>query len=392
MAKKRKGAKKAGRKVRVDLRKNRGKTARGKSELTSQYREETIKQEDAELSENVRAKGRLSRKRTIIVHDDATADAELLDGTVVALRGLLAEVDDGKRIWACTVRRMLRTRLIKERHPVAVGDAVRFRPVESAGRQRHAVSASRELAEGVVENVAERKTVLLRQYERRVHVVAANIDIAVIVMAADQPTLRPHLIDRYLVSAHTGEMLPVICINKMDLDADSFAAGVVERYTRLGYKSFGTSVISGVGLDSLREALRDQTSVLAGPSGVGKSSLLNILDPDLRLDVGSLTDLQRGKHTTTTARLLRWAFGGYVVDTPGLRQFDLTEIEPDALEAYFVEFVDLIQDCRFEDCSHTHEGDCEIQAAVNDGRIAPERYDSYCRMYAESVAKKQQRY
>ncbi len=392
MAKKRKGAKKAGRKVRVDLRKNREKTARGKSEHTRKYREEDIKHEDAEQSENVRAKGGLSRKRTIIVDDDAATDAELLDGIVVALRGRIAEVDDGKHIWACTVRRMLRTRLIKERHPVAVGDAVIFRSVEAAGQQGRTVSASRDLAEGVIEKVAERKTVLLRQYERRVQVVAANIDIAVIVMAADQPTLRPHLIDRYLVSSHVGEMLPVICVNKMDLDVDGFAAGVVERYARLGYKSFGTSIVSGVGLDSLREALRDQTSVLAGPSGVGKSSLLNTLDPNLKLEVGSLSDLQRGKHTTTTARLLRWAFGGYVVDTPGLRQFDLTEIESDALEAYFVEFVDLIPKCRFEDCSHTHEGDCEIKAAVEDGRISPERYDSYCRLYEESVEKRRQRY
>ena len=141
-------------------------------------------------------------------------------------------------------------------------------------------------------------------------------------------------------------------------------------------------------MDELRELLAGQTSTLVGPSGVGKSSLLNAIEPGFSLKVGTLTDLARGRHTTTTARLLPWSFGGYVVDTPGLRQFELASVEAEEVEAYFKEFVDLIQQCKYPNCSHTHEANCAIKAAVEEGRITPERYDSYCKMYEECAARR----
>ena len=383
MAKKHRGSKKAGRKVRVDLRKNRGKTVRDKDVWTRGFREGDIKHQDAEQVEQVQAKGALSRRRTIVLRGEGEQDVRLLEGTVVAMRGRVAEVDDGERVWSCTVRRLLRTRLIKARHPVTVGDAVRFLPVEFTGEIASTTGESQGAPEGVIEEVAERKTTLERRYGSRRQVVAANVDLAVIVVAADQPTLRPHLIDRYLVAVHKGKMRPAICINKIDLDADGFAAAVAERYGDLGYQSLLTCAVDGRGIDAMREVLSGQTSVLIGPSGVGKSSLLNVLDPNLSLEVGTMTDLQRGRHTTTTARLLRWAFGGRVVDTPGLRQFALADVGPEELEAYFVEFVDLIRACRFPDCSHTHETGCAIKAAVEAGKIRDERYESYCKMYEE---------
>lgn len=437
---------KPGRKVRVDLRRNRGKTTRQKNLPTKRYRDGDAEQEGEASVENVRVKGELSRKRTVSQPSENEL-AELRGGVVVALRGLIAEVDDGQRIRACTIRRMLRTRRIKERHPIAVGDAVRFLPVERSGSapadaapassdpasrapasptppssgpalpapdsRAPALSApaspvpassapasptpdsrapaSLESPDGVIESVEPRRTTLLRLYERRVQVVAANVDLAVIVVAADQPTLRPHLIDRFLVSALYGHLEPVVCINKMDLDVDGVAAGVAQRYAAIGYPSLTTSIVTNQGLDALREVLRARTSVLAGPSGVGKSSLLNALDPGLQLKVGTLTDLQRGRHTTTTARLLRWAFGGYVVDTPGLRQFELIKMQPGELEGYFVEFVDLVALCRFPDCSHTHEEGCAVQAAVEEERIDAARYESYCRMYEECASKRKYR-
>jgi len=399
------------RKERVDLRRNRGKTTRQKNLPTKRYRDGDAEQEGEASVENVRVKGELSRKRTVSQPSENEL-AELRGGVVVALRGLIAEVDDGQRIRACTIRRMLRTRRIKERHPIAVGDAVRFLPVERSGSAPadadpassdpasptppSSVSASvgrvsLESPDGVIESVEPRRTTLLRLYERRVQVVAANVDLAVIVVAADQPTLRPHLVDRFLVSALYGHLEPVVCINKMDLDVDGVAAGVAQRYAAIGYPSVTTSIVTNQGLDALREVLRARTSVLAGPSGVGKSSLLNALDPGLQLKVGTLTDLQRGRHTTTTARLLRWAFGGYVVDTPGLRQFELIKMQPGELEGYFVEFVDLVAQCRFPDCSHTHEEGCAVQAAVEEERIDAARYESYCRMYEECASKRKYR-
>lgn len=386
-----KDRRKRARKVRIELRRNRARTAREKSELTRRVHAEDEHVEDAEQGESVRAKGDLSRKRTIIVGGDEAAVSSQ-DGVAVAVRGLIVEVDDGRQLWACTVRRMLRTRMIDHRNPVAVGDRVRFQPVRAGGKDAVAVSATQSLPEGVIDKVEERHTTLTRHYERRVQIVAANVDLAVIVVAADQPTLRPHLIDRYLVAAHVGKLRPVICINKADLDQDGIAAGVAERYTTIGYTSLLTSVVTRLGLDQLCAVLRGQTSVLAGPSGAGKSSLLNALDPCLNLKVGTLSDLQRGRHTTTTARLLKWAFGGYVVDTPGLRQFDLAELEPDELEAYFKEFAELMPRCRFKNCTHTQETDCAVRAATESGQLAPERYESYCRMYEECVDKQREKY
>lgn len=387
MGKRKDESRKQGRKVRIDLRRNRSRTVREKTEWTRRVQEGDLEQDDVKGIESVRSKGEFSRKRTVILHDGTAAERGLNNGVVVAMRGQVAEVDDGASLWACTTRRMLRTRLIKERGPLTVGDVVQFRPVEGGGEGLHIVSEGQELPEGVIEEVAPRQTTLVRYYERRMHVIAANVDVALIVVAANQPTLRPHLIDRCLVAVHKGGLRPAVCINKADLDAGDFAATTAQRYTTLGYRAILTSVVDGRGLDSLRELLSNQTAVLFGPSGVGKSSLLNVLDPALRLRIGTLTDLQRGRHTTTTARLLKWCFGGYVVDTPGLRQFDLEDIEPGELEAFFVEFVDVIHECHFPNCSHTHEEACAVKTAVEAGRITMERYESYCKMYEECAAK-----
>lgn len=379
---------KKGRKVRIDLRKNRAKPTRDKSEWTKGYHDGDVAREDTAGVENVRAKGDLSRKRTIVVDGTPDPDIQLHSGTVVRLRGLVAEVDDGKIIWACTVRRMLRTRLIQQRHPIAVGDKVKFQPVKMAGEQSTMMSMAEEMSEGVIDDVEPRKTILLRKYERKLQAVAVNVELVVIVVAADQPPLRPHLIDRYLVSIHQGDMTPLICINKADLDVDGIAAVVAQDYCNIGYQAVLTCTQDGRGLDELRERLKDHTSVFVGPSGVGKSSLLNAFDPALKLAVGTLSDLERGRHTTTTASLLRWRFGGYVVDTPGIRQFEPADVEPEELEAYFREFVPLVPQCRFKNCSHTHEVGCAIHAAVEEGMITHARYESYCKMYEECKANK----
>ncbi len=394
MAKNDRPPRRPGRKVRVELRRNRVQPARGKGRYARRILGDEIEQEDAVRLQNIGGKSELSRKRTVVIREGPEAAGTAREGRVVALRGLYADVEENGRTWSCTIRRMLRTRLIAERTPLAVGDVVRFRPateVDEPGAA--ATAASPEPPEGVIEEVQPRRSVLTREYERRVQVVAANVEIAVIVVAADQPPLRPHLIDRYLVAIHRGGIEPLICINKMDLDASGFAASVAAAYEKIGYRVLRTcargepGVATPSGLEALGESLRDRTAVLFGPSGVGKSSLLNALDPDLGLKVGTLSDLQRGRHTTTTARLLRWRFGGYVVDTPGLRQFEPAGVAPGELEACFVEFVDRIQQCRFPNCSHTHEQGCAVKAAVEAGSISIDRYESYCKMYEEAAAK-----
>lgn len=372
-SRKRRGKK--GRQVRVDLRRNRAKPRRI-SDWTRQAREADDHEFDPKQSESIVAKGDLSRRRTIFVRDENDAlPPGLHRGIVIAMRGLFAEVDDGERIWSCTIRRLLRTRLTEDRHPVTVGDRVHFKIGATGAGVEH---------EGVIEVVEPRKGRLRRRSGRRIHTIAANVDQAIVVTSAGQPPPKSHLIDRYIVASLAGEIVPVICMNKVDLDEDGSGADVLERYTRLGYLTLRTSAVKGEGLGDLREILADKVSVVAGQSGVGKSSLLNALQPGLRLRVGDINEqLQKGRHTTSNAVMLPLDFGGYVVDTPGVRSFDVSMIPRNEFEAYFIEFVDRVSGCKFPDCTHTHETECVIKHAVETGDIHPERYDSYVRMFED---------
>ena len=366
--------KKKGKKVRVSFRRNRSKPPRVK-DWTDKSLKEGDQETDTENSQNVVAKGDLSRKRTIIVSEDGAAGQDLHAGVVIAMRGLYADVDDGERVWACTVRQVLRTRMIDERQAVTVGDRVRFR-IEETGEK--------EAREGVVVEVDPRKGVLRRQAGRRIQTIAANIDQAIIVTSAREPRPKFHLIDRYLVACHAGEIKPIICMNKIDLDTDGASAAQVRLYEELGYGVIPTSAATGDGIDALREVLTNQATVIAGQSGVGKSSLLNAVQPGLKLRVGDIIEqIGKGKHTTTTAVMIRLEVGGYVVDTPGIRSFDLTVIPRHEYEAHFVEFVECLSDCKFPDCTHTHEGECAVKSAVERGKIHPDRYLSYVQMYED---------
>ncbi len=365
--------KKKGKKVRVALRRTRTQPARDKS-WTRQFNEHGFENTDTVNRESLIPKGDMSRKRTII-EDEDTSDLNLREGRAIATRGLIIDVDDGERIWPCTVRRILRTRLIEERHPVAVGDVVQFM-----------ISSEDPDADqaGVIYNVYARTSQLTRRSGERVHVIAANVDQVLIVASADEPPLKPQLIDRYLVAAHAGDITPLICINKIDLSDDEEFAGVAEMYRKIGYRVILASAATGEGIDVLKAALAGKETVVAGQSGVGKSTLLNAIQPGLQLTTAEVSQTNfKGKHTTTTALLLKLAFGGYVVDTPGVRSYDLAVVPKNEFELHFVEFVAHVPNCRFPDCTHIHEGGCAIKQAVEDGLIDPRRYESYCRLFEE---------
>jgi ribosome biogenesis GTPase len=362
-------------KVRVSFRRNRS-VRRRRTDWTKTHREQEERAIDAETGERLAGKGDLSRRRTVTVRDESAALPEGLHrGTVVAMRGLYADVDDGQRVWPCTVRRVLRTRLVEERHPVTVGDHVLFhldQPSEGV------------VQEGVIEVVLPRSGQLRRRVRRRIQTLVANVDQVLIVSSADQPTPKPHLIDRYIVAAHAGDIAPVVCMNKLDLDEGGAAKALLDRYAHLGYATLYTSAVTGAGIESLRDTLQDKASVIAGQSGVGKSSLLNVLQPGLELAIGAIIEqTAKGKHTTSTATLIRLDAGGYVVDTPGIRSFDLSTIPRGEFEAYFVEFLDHVPNCKFPDCTHTHEDGCAVVEAVDSGDIHPERYESYVRLFTE---------
>lgn len=366
----------AKKKKRIELRKNRSKPPRDRG-WTRGFAEHGYT-EDATLGqERVRAKGELSRKRTII--DDGTTengervmpavDASCVPGRVLRVHGLdnVVRTDDGRTL-RCKVRRLLKTMATDERNIVTTGDRVRVRPAPND--------------EGFIEGVEPRHGILTRASRGREHVLVANVDQVVIVVALKEPELKPHLIDRYLASAEQGQIRPTICLNKADLIDPAEYQPIIGFYSQLGVPALLTSTRTGLGMERLRRLLANRQTVFSGQSGVGKSSLLNAIQPGLGLAVRSVSEVnQKGRHTTSTAQLLELHFGGWVVDTPGIRQFELWDILPEEVEGFFAEFRPYVPLCGYPDCTHTHEDRCAIKAAVARRQISERRYLSYLGMF-----------
>jgi ribosome biogenesis GTPase len=276
---------------------------------------------------------------------------------------------DGGAVFNCATRRLLKTMATDQRHVVAAGDFVMFRPVTAD--------------EGIIERVEPRKTVLSRATRGRQQIIVTNVDQLLIVSSAAEPYLKPNLIDRFLVTAHKTGLRPLICINKIDLVDPASLAPLVGTYSQLGYQVLLLSAATGFGIDRLRRALAARASVVAGQSGVGKSSLVNAVDPSLVLRTAAVSaESQKGRHTTTTARLWPLVCGGYVVDTPGIRQFQLWDVIPAEVAGYYRDIRPYINHCRYPNCTHTHESDCAVKNAVADGWLDLRRYESYCHLFS----------
>ena len=267
----------------------------------------------------------------------------------------------------------LRGRLTKgpqETDAVAVGDHVHIRVLEDGS--------------GIIEEVEDRIRVLSRRAPGRrdiEQVLVANPDQAVFVFSCAEPDPNFRMLDRLLVVAESEKIPAVICANKIDLVVPRSAKAEFGEYARLGYRVVYTSALTGKGVRTLRKILTGKLSVLTGPSGAGKTSLLNAIQPDLGLRTREVSHVTgKGKHTTVVPELLPLDRGGYVADTPGLKAFALWDIEPEELDGYFPELRKLVADCEFSDCTHIHEPGCAVIAAVERGEISPERYDSYQRM------------
>lgn len=236
---------------------------------------------------------------------------------------------------------------------------------------------------GVIEEIEERERAIVRLDPRPrgiyQQVLLANPDQAVFVFACAHPDPKLRMLDRFLVVAEKQKVPPIIIANKTDLLPN--AEELFGMYTQLGYRVIYTSVKDGRGIEELREVLRGKISAFAGPSGVGKSSLLNALQPGLGLAVNEVsTFMNKGKHTTVARQLFPLEGGGYVADTPGWKSLALWDTEPEEMDAYFPELAPLVAQCQFSDCTHTHEPGCAVLAALEAGRIHRERYESYLRL------------
>lgn len=364
-------------KIRADFRKNRTPRPRD-TDWTRRFDREPGETEDTARDERISGKGSLTRKRTIITDADAAAsddddqqsqldidESTALSGRVLSVHGLLSTVEaaDGRQ-FRCTTRRLLRTLSTDQRHVVAAGDRVLFRP---AGND-----------EGIIERIEPRRGVLNRTSRGRQHVLVTNVDQLLIVSSAAEPYLKPNLIDRFLVAAEKNRIRPLICINKVDLVEPASLQPLIGVYAQMGYRVLLVSAKTGLGVDRLRRAVAGCESVVAGQSGVGKSSLLNQVAPGIELRVRTVSaESQKGRHTTTTAQLIPLPDGGYLVDTPGIRQFQLWDVIPAEVAGYLRDLRPFVSLCRYPNCTHTHETDCAVKDAVADDKLDVRRYESY---------------
>ncbi len=310
-----------------------------------------------------------------------TNDAQQLTGRVVRLQSGFYTVDtDRGRLTA-----VLRGRLKRERQETGLatlGDFVRVELLERPGGEGGRVEAA--IVEVFPRNSALARRAPGPQGAWAQDVIVANVDQLVPVFAMRQPEPSLRMLDRFLALAEIDELDSVVVFNKLDLGLSPELEQAIVVYERIGYPVLRTSAVTGEGVADLRLALANRLSAVVGPSGSGKSSLLNVLEPGLDLRVGAVSEtVQKGRHTTRVRELHPLAGGGMVADTPGLREIGMWEVDPGELEWAFVEFRPYLNKCRFYDCTHVHEPGCAVRGALERGEISPQRHDSYVRQLAE---------
>ena len=299
---------------------------------------------------------------------DTYDDLDTAYGRVIEVSMGICRVEYDGEVLLCSLRGALTAEQTGFTNVVTVGDYVDIQTAE-AGK-------------GIIEAVLPRRNHIARPdpfYAHLQQLLVANVDQLLIVAAWRQPHIWTELIDRYLITAERNGITPVICVNKIDLADDPTEVDeILHPYQINGYRIICTSATTGKGINELRELVTGKVTVLAGLSGVGKSSLLSAIQPDFDLRVGEVNDeLGQGRHTTTQSNMMSFGEDGYVIDTPGIREFGLYGLAADELVSFYPEFADLAHQCRFADCTHLHEPGCAVLEAVETGTVSQLRHHNY---------------
>ena len=271
------------------------------------------------------------------------------------------DVAAGNTIYRCRAKGIFRNQKVKP----LVGDWVEIEILDEKDR------------EGNLTGILPRTNELIRP-------AVANVDQAIVVFAAKNPKPNYNLLDRFLMTMEKQGIPVIVCFNKKDLVKEKELAQLESIYEQCGHQVIFISAREGNGIDEIRDLIRGKTTVLAGPSGVGKSSLMNQLNPDANMEVGAVSrKIQRGRHTTRHSELIMIEEGTFVLDTPGFSSLFIDRFEEDEVKDYFQEFAPYAEQCRFQGCSHTHEPDCGVKKALEEGRISRIRYENYVNIYQE---------
>ena len=283
------------------------------------------------------------------------------------------KTDDGGQLVDCKIKGNFRLKGIRSTNPVAVGDRVTIVPNQEGT--------------AFITAIHDRRNYIIRKssnLSKQSHIIAANVDLAVLVVTVNYPQTATTFIDRFLAPAEAYRIPVVLVFNKTDLLTDEelhYQQMMIDLYDTVGYEAIALSAETGEGMEKLEAALKDKTTVMSGNSGVGKSTLINRLIPGVNLKTAEISDAHnQGMHTTTFSEMLQLPSGGYIIDTPGIRGFGTFDIEPEELTSYFKEIFHFSKDCRFNNCTHTHEPGCAVLKALEEHYIAESRYQSYLSM------------